>query len=510
MTGTPDPLDPLAPLTAADSWDRLVSAALVGTSRRPVPDTPDLPATPENEGAAALLDRAALATVLRAAGHTPVEAVPVTPDDTDARPEAGEAATHRLERLLAGSPALLREWLALVAAGGRRAAHSSVPALLDQGVRDSALRPALAAAVGGRGHWLARFNDDWAYMRGESVPGDRFDQHAWEQGTPAERRRALAALRAADPAAARALLQEVWPGLAKAELRRRLLEALATGLGRDDAAFLEIALDDRGANVRGLALSLLSRLPDSAHAHRLRSYAREHASAGEGVALRVETVRTRRADIHRDLALAAPQGTAETQNERSERLWALVTHVPLDVWPDLLGTDAAGVVAAASGSADADVADAFVNAVVVQEDAAWARAVLRTVGPRLADRSHAYHRRSFQLEKLLDLLGAEERCAQVREILTAELGLERWGEVLHATAGPWDTALSEWTVRRLHQPVRKSDVYGYRETCEAAAAHMPPEHLADLREDPPFDHTADAYLRLRETLRFRLDMHKEL
>ena len=510
MTGTTEPLDPLASVTAADSWDRLVSAALVGTSRRSVPDTPDLPATPATEGAAALLDRAALAAVRRAAGHTPVTATPVAPDASEELPQAGEAATHRLELILAGRGALLPEWLERAAAHGVRAAHSSLPALLDQGVRESRLRPALAAVVGGRGHWLARFNPSWAYMQGESVPGDRFEQHEWEQGTPARRRRALTALRTTDPDAARALLQGVWPDLAKAELRRRLLEAMETGLGPADEEFLEHALDDRGANVRGLALSLLTRLPDSAHAHRLRGHVREHASADDKGGLRVETVHTRRDDIHRDLALAAPQAEAETKDERSERLWALVTHAPLDVWPDLLGTDPAGVLAAAHGSGDADLADAFVNAVAVQRDTVWARSVLEAAGPRIARRSSAHTRRSFQLAKLLDLLTAEERCAHVRDVLTSGVGMERWGEALRATGGPWTASLSELVVRRLHQPGRKRDSFGYREICEAAAEHMPPEHLADLREDPPFDDTADAYLRLRETLRFRLDMHKEL
>ncbi|MEU0236558.1 DUF5691 domain-containing protein [Nocardiopsis sp. NPDC006198] len=510
MTGTTEPLDPLAPLTAVDSWDRLVSAALVGTSRRAVPDTPDLPSTPAAEGAETLLDRAALAAVRRAAGYTPAEATPVAPDAPDERPEVGQAATRRLEGILAGRLPLLPEWLELAAAGGRRAAHSSVPALLDQGARDSRLRPALAAAVGGRGHWLARFNPGWEYMLGESLPGDRFDRHEWEQGSPARRRRALAALRTTDPDAARELLRGVWSDLAKAELRRRLLEALATGLGPADEEFLEHALDDRGANVRGLALSLLTRLPDSAHAHRLRGHVREYASAGDNGGLRVETVHTRRDDIHRDLALAAPQQQPEGKNERSERLWALVTHAPLDVWPDLLGTGPSGILDAATDSGDAELRDAFVNAVVVQEDTAWARAVLEAIGPRVSHRSHAHTRGAFQLEKLLDLLPVEERCAHVQGVLNPGVGLERWGEMLRATRGPWTAALSEQVVRRLHRPGRGRDSYGYREVCEAAAEHMPPEHLAGLSTEPPFDDTADAYLRLRDTLRFRLDMHKEL
>ncbi|PDP85613.1 hypothetical protein CQJ94_21650 [Glycomyces fuscus] len=498
---TPDPL------AAVDSWDRLVSTALVGTSKRSVPDTPDLPATPEDEDSAALLDRAALAAVRRAAGYTPATGIaPVEPDSEDDRPEVGGAATARLDVLLSERSELLPEWLELVAASGRRAAHSSVPDLLDQGARDSRLRPALAAAVGTRGHWLAGLNPAWSYMLAESVPADRFSERDWGCGTPGERRRALAALRAADPDRARELLAAVWTGLAKADLRRRLLETFTTGLGPADEGFLDRALDDRSANVRGLALSLLTRLPGSAHAERLRDHVRAHASARNDGSLWVDPVRTRDAAVHRDLALAAPSEHAETVHERTERVWALVTHTPLDVWPGLLGTDPAGVLAAARKEAaeSTGLFPALVNAVVVQQDAEWARAVLGALGSRGSGRG-------LQLGRLLELLPVGERCAHVGAVLTDKASLNRWGELLHDTAGPWTPELSARVVARLHAQDRKHDYHGYRRLCEAAAVHMPPALVTDLRQDPPYhDASGDAYLRLRDTLRFRLDMHREL
>lgn len=516
-TRTPDPLDPLDPLAPADSWDRLVSTALIGTSRRAVPDTPDLPATPGAEGAAALLDRAALATVRRAAGHTPVTGIAtVTPDSTDGCPEVDRAATERLESILQGRLELLPEWLGLVAASGRRVAHSSIPALLDQGARDSQLRPVLSTAVGTRGHWLSRFKPSWAYIQGEAVPGGRFSEPDWEHGTPGERRRSLAALRSTDPDRARGLLAAAWPDLRKAELRRRLLETLGTGLGPADEAFLEQALDDKGANVRGLALSLLTRLPGSAHAERLRGHVRASSSLGGGGALLTDPLRTHRADVRRDLALA--EATEDTGHpgggsERSERLWALITHTPLDVWPGLLGTDPAGVLTAAEKetSPQPRMLDAFVNAIVVQADTEWARAALGMLGLRIARRSGADGLRAFQLEKLLGLLPAKERCEHVRGVLTDAAPLIHWGGPLHAARGPWTRELSEQVIERLHTKGRTHDHNGYREVCEAAAGHMPPEHVAGLHDHPPFDgSSADAYLRLRDTLRFRLDMHREL
>ncbi len=498
---TPDPL------AAVDSWDRLVSTALVGTSKRSVPDTPDLPPTPEDEDSVALLDRAALIAVRRAAGYTPATGIaPVEPGAEDERPEPGQAATTRLEDLLTGRTELLPEWLELVAASGRRVAHSSVPALLDQGARDSQLRPALAAAVGTRGHWLAGLNPAWSYMLAESVHADRFSERDWGCGTPGERRRALAALRATDPDRARELLGAVWSGLAKADLRRRLLETFATGLGPADGEFLDRALDDRSANVRGLALSLLTRLPGSAHAERLRGHVRAHASLREDGALWVDPVRTRDAAVHRDLALAAPSKHDENVHERAERLWALLTHAPLDVWPGLLGTGPVGIFEAANREAvqNARLLGALVNAVIVQRNVEWARAVLEFLGSRGTGPG-------FQTSRLLALLPVEERCAYASGVLTDKSSLNRWGDQLRDTPGPWTPELSARVVARLHAKDRKNDYHGYRLLCEAAAVHMPPEHITDLHQDPPYhDASGDAYLRLRDTLRFRLDMHREL
>ena len=513
MTGAHTPASP----TPADSWDDLLSVALVGTSRRGVPHTPDLPDVPgagSDEDAVTLLDRAALAAVRRAAGYVPrtgVAPVPAAPEDH--RPEVGEAATDRLNRILEHKPELLPEWLELVISGGRRAAHASVPVLLDRGVRDGRLRPALAAVVGTRGRWSAGLDPAWSYVWNEPAPEDRFSERDWEHGDSGERRRALLALRATDPDRARELLMAVWPGLARAELRRRLLETFATGLGPADEDFLDKALDDRSAGVRGLALSLLNRLPDGAHAQRLRDHVREHAGLGEDGALRVDPVGTRGAALHRDLALAALSEGAESDSERFERVWALVTHAPLDVWTALLDTDPAGVAAAAAKKTakPSGLFEALVNAVVVQEDTAWAKAMLEVLGPDLSRIRPVRAREPFRLDRMLDLLPPEERCARVLEALTRTDSIHRYGELLQATRGPWSAELSAEVLRRLRAPRRGNDHAGYQLVCEVAALRMPPAHVADLDPQPPFDDfAADAYLHLRDTLRFRHDMHKEL
>ncbi|WP_116248135.1 DUF5691 domain-containing protein [Nocardiopsis sp. FIRDI 009] len=508
---TPDPLAP------ADSWDRLVSTALVGTARRAVPATPDLPDTPAAEGAEALLDRAALATVRRAAGYTPGTAEPVAPDPGDEPPRIEGAAAHRLALILAQRPELLPEWLALVAATGREVDRANIPALLERGERDSRLRPAVAAAVGARGRWLAGLNERWEYVTAEPLPGDTFVERDWTDGTPSERRRALAALRAIDPDAARALLEAVWDGLGRAEWRRRLLDTFSTGPVPGDAAFLDRVLDDKAANVRGLALSLLTRLPDSAHADRLRGYVREHARLGGRGELVVDDVDAARTDVLRDLALVVPE--PPRSGEVFERTWALITHAPLDVWTDLFDTTPGEVFAAADAAREVRLRDALANAVGLQADPEWARAVLGFLGGglvgQLADTARG--REAVHVEALLGVLPAKERCsvalAAARDRSRAKTRDADLAHLAHAVGDPWDRELCELFLDRLGGPAPKQgrSPSAYRSLCDLAAERLPPDHLADLPDDPPRGGAeADAFLRLRELLRFRLDMHKEL
>ncbi|MGW5876849.1 DUF5691 domain-containing protein [Nocardiopsis terrae] len=496
------------------SWDRLVSTALVGTSRRPVPDLPDLPRRP-GRGAAALLDLAALDTVRTRAGYTAHTAEPVTPDAPDPRPETGPAATRRLDAVLTDRPELLPEWLSHVARSGRRVNHAQIPDLLERAARDSGLRSAVATVVGDRGTWLAGFNRTWSFVAGEPLPTDTYSDASWNDGTPAERRRALFALRATDPAAARSLLTAAWPRESRGEERRGLLQALAVNLGPDDAGLLDAALDDRGANVRGLALALLTRLPDSTHAHRLRGHLREHVRLDATPRCPVEVTATdpRRTDLLRDLALVTPGNRPQTRDERWEHSRVLVTHTPLDVWTGLLDTDPAGVLALAEH--EKDLYEALADAACVQADPDWSRAVLDhpRSGPAHLVRHGAQHPQRQRLRALLAPLPATERCARVLAAIGPGEEPPQLGEILLAVGAPWTRELSEEVVRRLAAPADphgRGDPRGYRLLCEAAAGRMPPEHLDLLPAEPPRAEEGPAYLRLRETLRFRLDMHREL
>ncbi len=512
-----------APSPETPSWDRLVSTALVGTSRRAVPHLPDLPRS-SRAGAAGLLDLAAIDTVRSRAGYTAHTADPVTPDETDPRPQVGAAATHRLDVILADRPDLLPEWLEEAVRGGRRVSHTQIPDLLDRASRDSGLRPLVAAAVGRRGTWLASFNNAWSFVTHEPLPTDVHTDAAWYGGTPAERRRSLFALRATDPAAARDLLATAWPGQSRGEERRALLEALAVNLGPEDEAVLDTALDDRNATVRGRALTLLTRLPDSAHAHRLREHLRRHLRIDRASPRPVDVadLETGRADLLRDLALTAPRTPHPANDERWVLTRTLVTQAPLDVWTERLGTDPAGVMALVADHPD--LRSALIEAVCLRQDADWSRAVLDAPGtglPHLVSVG-AHDPLGQQIAPLLAALPAAERCERVLAVAERAHTKNFLGETLRAIGAQWTRELSVAAVRLLleggdggladSRPGARNNARarGQRVLRSVIAEHMPPDHLDLLPERPPHEDETHPHLLLRETLRFRLDTHREL
>lgn len=498
------------PAPETPDWEHLVSTALIGTTRRSVATVAGMPA--RDEDAEALLDLAALDTIRRQAGYTAHAATPIAPDAPDPRPRVGDTAARLLDLVLSSHPDLLPEWLELAARSGRGVPYERLPDLLDRAYRTAVLRPAVAAAAGPRGAWLAGLNPVWSFVTAEPLPGDTFDEETWKAGGPEERRRTLLALRAQDPAAAGSLLAEAWPGESKAEVRQALLDALEPHLGPDDEPLLETALDDRGAGVRGRALALLSRLPDSAHAHRLRDHLRRRLRVDRDTSwvFEVDTPEASETGLFRDLALAVPTETKESPREPRERVQVLIVHTPLDVWTERLDTDPAGVLALAA--AHPETRDALVDAVCLRGDADWSRAVLDDpeIGLAAVAGDDADGRGRQRLRVLFAPLPAAERCDRVLALLEGITYPEALGRLLLAIDAPWTPGLSEGVARWTARTTERRRVRGHRLLYETIAAHMPPEHLALLPEQAPYEKEADVYFRLRETLRLRQDMHKEL
>jgi hypothetical protein len=141
----------------------------------------------------------------------------------------------------------------------------------------SSIERPLIDLVAARGHcahpadWMPSPNDDWApdlyapwldWVRAETKADtgrDALTIENYERWAWAERRVALAQMRAADPSAALAIIAAK-AASEPAERRTRLLEILETKLSEADAAFLDSLANDRSERVKALAQAYLARL----------------------------------------------------------------------------------------------------------------------------------------------------------------------------------------------------------------------------------------------------------
>jgi hypothetical protein len=437
-------------------WDRLVSVALVGTERKPVPAEAvaqvaalvEVPAATGAAGAAggaelSVLTAAATVAAYRRVGLAPIHSeapLPAGAPDDD-RPEASSTASQLLSllleghvRVLGGSTDLVDHWLQRAAASGRRPPARLLPALLDHATRLLALRPGVIAAGGPRLVWLARHNPTWSWA--DSDPGrdrsrsrSRSDDEVWRTGQPGPRLAVLAARRTTDPAAARALVEETWSG-EKARDRTQILEILRTGLGPDDEDFLEARLDDRAPSVRATAADLLAGVPDSQLARRVTDRVRPLMGSAGRLRRRLEIALPPEAPD----AAARRDGIVDTgaPPATGTRTWWLIQLVgatPLSFWTEELGLTPAQAVQQATQS---ELVQGWVVAAARHGDPVWCRELLRVApDPRLL--------RALPAEAAHDLLPV----ALERATDPAIAGL------LVATPAPWPPLLSQWVVHRL-------------------------------------------------------------
>ncbi|MEV4757362.1 DUF5691 domain-containing protein [Micromonospora sp. NPDC049559] len=527
----------------------LLSAALVGTGRRPFAAATigvggrglHLPA---GDGAAALLTAVAVAVTYHRAGVLPVTGrEPVGPAPEESAPPVPEPAARRLRLLLrdGGVPGgaetaqlLLGEWLRLVADRGHRVPAEALPALLEAGRRRTALRPALASAAGRRGGWLAGLHPDWRYLLGEETADPRPDD--WTTGTPGARLAHLLAVRRADPAAGRELLAASYDDEAPAE-RARFVEALGTGLSLADEPLLERALDDRRKEVRLAAARQLAALPGSALGARMAERARRcvrlerpaptesgPATTGDGPA----GPGGGDAPADRELIVVTPPAEYDPFLLRDgvpptpprgvgAGAWLLeeiVARTPLDTWSRLLGRPAAAVLAL-------DVADdwatvlhrGMARAAVAQRDPEWVTALADLWSrPVNRDLDPADERLAAQLHEALSPVELARYTAR-----SLRRDPARAVRLLELNPGPWPAELGAAVLAAISALAEDRYAWQFNEVCRLAAAALPvgaAEEVAELARRLETRNSTNrqtaTVARLAATLTFRHQMHEEL
>jgi hypothetical protein len=497
------------------TWPEVLAAALVGTART-------------GAQADALLDVAAAQALRRRAGVALVHAarLPVPAPADEARP-VGPAAADRADALLAldrpgrevtpvremsARLELLAEWLAAAGSAGRRLPAELVPALLDAGRRHRELRPFIVPVAGPLAAWLAGQRTDWAYAATASpAPAGPDDDAAWELGPIASRVAYLRRLRRDDPRRARELLSAAWDG-EPADDRALLLAALATGLGDQDEALLERALDDRRRQVRAVAADLLARLPDSGYARRMADRARACLDLSRPDRIGVTPPQACDRSMVRDgIAPRPPAGLGE-------RAWWLeetLARAPLRLWPE-----PAALLGRRLGEEwEATIRRGLARAAATQRDGPWAAAL---VGPLTADvvaRGRPDDR--LLLEALYDALPSHDLAALATEALARGLAQATTVGIEHVLAlcpRPWPPPVADAVFSAIaDQLERRSGAWRLTALCELAALRLPagfaPRAAALLdrqRSERPKDPSAAVVERFTATLKFRHDMLEEL
>ncbi|RKR92414.1 SWIM zinc finger protein [Micromonospora pisi] len=517
----PAPARTGADLRPAQLPPELVSAALVGTGRRPFTAvTIDLggralPVVSGADPATTLLDTAAVALTYQRAGVTadpgrsPVEAAPA-----ETRPVVPAPAARRLASLLAdgGGPGgaelgqrLLGGWLRLAAERGYLAPAQSLPALLESGRRSSALRAPLATVAGRRGGWLAAQNAEWSYLLTEAAPDP--NPGDWATGTPGERLAYLVALRRADPAAGLDLLVGVFDDEAP-EDRARFVGALANGLADRDEPLLERALDDRRKEVREAAAGLLCGLPGSALRGRMARRALGCVRL-DGGQLVVTPPTECDAGMRRDgIPPKGPQGVGVG----AWLLGEVVARTPLEAWCGAFDRTAEEILALPVADDWGPVLHrGLARAAVAQRDSGW-------LVPLADEMSQDLDRHDERLTaQLYEALSPSDLARYATAALRRSQG--RALRVVELHPGPWPEPLADAVVESIGALVRGDHRTEWQagELCRIAATALPPAYAAQLAEladtierEHPETRRGGVVRRLAATLTFRHEMYEEL
>lgn len=461
------------PTSFATWWRELGTAALLGTARRPVAPLPDLGvpwlAVPSGlKPEEALLTSAALGGAARRAGRVTTTGTAAKGAPADEHPEAPRRAVQLLELVLTQPPAgaqqrvgLIGHWLRAAADAGYRLPHALLPAMLDTATAHVAVRRATAGVLDARGAWLAAQRPDWAWAMAEheaAAPGE-MQPDDWARLPSADRLAALAVLRGSDPAMARSLVASTW-ATDSAKDRRAHLETLRIGLGPDDEALLERALDDRAPTVREVSIDLLDALPGSARAHRLAARLRPLVEAKGLLRRSLEVTLPDAPD-----EAAVRDGLGKPPPGRSARGWwleRLAAGAPLEVWTDASGVDPATTVQRLS---DDDALRGIRRAARARRDVSWAVALLE---------------RSWD-PSLVEVLPRDARERVVLRRLTAGArSVPETSALLALPAAPWSADFSREVVARLRASKIPAPVVGQAMPYLVAGLH--PQALGALED----------------------------
>lgn len=351
-----------------------------------------------------------------------------------APPESLRGCSPRLTQVLAdaidGDAEVYRAIGEAMTAAKLHLPHRLLPEFLD--TRNPDARTALAPTVGARGQWLARQNEVWDWALPEVVA-----DASWEEGYTDQRVAALCAMRASDPASARAKLEAVW-SKERAEVRTLMLEALVIALSPDDEPFLERALGDRSLNVQAVAEELLARLPESAFV--MRSIERVQPFVQQAPAATSMWNKVKAGFGAKTLKLIVEPPAAKGSGARARALAQFVAAVPLAHWASQFDATPEQLLEAARAT---DWSEALIEG--------WATAAARQRHSTWAEMLLARAPKSLTSEAKLSLVGALSPEA-VMQLLRGQASDDSLiGAMLEALPMPWPREFAAHWLHRLQR-----------------------------------------------------------
>jgi Family of unknown function (DUF5691) len=256
-------------MSLANTWQDLISSALLGTERQKpnLSELEFLRGIDSSNPETALLSASTTLSQYKKAGQQFNNTLEpkIEPAETETRAPLSQIQQSLLLECLNARTEQLTECLELAANAKLRAPFELLDQLIHKANFDSSLRERVLPVLGSRGLWLAKHLDDGAWVSGSSL-----DESVWELGLPAQRRDYLSTLRSSDSQQALQKLEAVWKQ-EPAKIRSDLIATLEVNLSMSDEEFLENALDDKGQDVRKTAAKLLTKLPDSRLMERMRA-----------------------------------------------------------------------------------------------------------------------------------------------------------------------------------------------------------------------------------------------
>ncbi|MBW4520610.1 MAG: hypothetical protein KME16_13015 [Scytolyngbya sp. HA4215-MV1] len=452
-------------LAEGDAWQKVVSAALLGTDRQPftLPTAPGqlgqfLPQLAHLSSEATLLTAAAALALHKHAGWLPPQ-LPVpapipheTGEPYDDLPRCSPRAARLLQQMLQGQHAVvLPEWLILAAQRGQRVPELELPELLDLGKQRRDLRAKILWVLGQRGRWLAAQNPEWKYAVTVATEED------WETGHQAARELYFQDLRANNPDRARELLQTTWKQEVASD-RAKFLETFSIGLSMADEPFLTAGLNDRGKEVRRVAADLLARLPDAPLSQHIATHTTRYLTLvpQPTPTLQVELPDTLNASlIQAGIEPKLAQPISEKLGEKAGWLFQLIGATPLTVWEDWGMTPVEIVALVRNHEWEGVLLGGWALAAQRQQRSEWSEALLN----RWLTENSGEMLPGVSLENLFEILPNDTQDQFLTQMLSADrnpLSDSRTLWFLRQSRQEWSAVLAHWVLLRLEAQIAQT------------------------------------------------------